>query len=179
MSPEIEPRLRLFFALPLPPALRLQIENWRNGLAIAGHALAGNDLHLTLVFLGSQPCSSLERLKRLAAGLHAQQPFSLCLDRLQCWPGGLLHLLPSQVPAELLALQQNLHAALTQAGLALETRPYRPHLTLARGSRLPALAGPCAFSWRVEHFALYVSQQQADGSRYQIIEQWPLRPRTS
>ncbi|UUY07542.1 RNA 2',3'-cyclic phosphodiesterase [Pseudomonas sp. J452] len=179
MSAEIEPRLRLFFALPLPPALRLQVENWRNGLAIEGHLLAGSDLHLTLAFLGSQPCSSLARLKRLAAGLHAQQSFCLCLDRLQCWQGGLLHLAPGQVPAALLVLQQNLHAALAQAGFSLETRPYCPHLSLARGSRLPALVSPCAFSWQVEHFALFVSHQQADGSRYQLIGQWPLQLRTS
>lgn len=175
MSTRTESSLRLFFALPLPGALVRRLVTWRAGLAIAGRPVAPADLHLTLAFLGNQPQSNLELLTRIAAELRGQ-PFRLCLDQLSCWRGGLLHLTPRQVPDELVALQQRLQQALLAAGLPADTRPYRPHLTLARQSRLPAQAGACTFAWQVKRFALLASQQEAAGNRYHALGEWFLRP---
>lgn len=175
MSRQTETSLRLFFALPLPGALRQRLASWRSGLALTGRAVAPDDLHLTLVFLGNQPGSSLALLTAIAAELRGR-PFSLCLDQLRCRRGGLLLLTPRQVPDELLALQQRLLQALSQAGVAADTRPYHPHLTLARHSRLPEKSAARAFTWRVTRFALLVSRQQATGHDYQLLGEWLLRP---
>jgi 2'-5' RNA ligase len=136
--------------------------------------VAPDDLHLTLVFLGTQPGSNLALLTDIATNLRGR-PFTLCLDQLRC-RGGLVLLTPRQVPDELLALQQGLLQALSQAGVAADTRPYHPHLTLARHSRLPANSAACAFTWRVTRFALLVSRQQATGHGYQVLGEWLLRP---
>lgn len=175
MSTRTEPSLRLFFALPLPGALVRRLATWRDELAIAGRPVAPGDLHLTLTFLGNQPHSNLELLMRIAAELRGR-PFRLSLDQLSCWRGGLLHLTPRQVPDELVTLQQRLQQALLMAGLPADTRPYRPHLTLARHSRLPVQAEPCAFAWQVKRFALLASQQEATGNRYHTLGEWFLRP---
>lgn len=173
MSRQTEANSRLFFALPLPGALRQRLASWRSGLALTGRAVAPDDLHLTLVFLGNQPSSNLALLTGIAAGLRGR-PFTLCLDQLRCRRGGLL-LTPRQVPDELLALQQGLLLALSQAGVATDTRPYHPHLTLARHSRLPEKSEARAFTWRVTRFALLVSRQQTTGHDYQVLGEWLLR----
>ncbi|MNG25662.1 RNA 2',3'-cyclic phosphodiesterase [compost metagenome] len=75
-----------------------------------------------------------------------------------------------------MALQQRLQQTLLAAGLPSDTRPYRPHLTLARQSRLPAQTEPCAFAWQVKRLVLFASQQEAAGKRYHALGEWPLQP---
>lgn len=175
MSRQTEANGRLFFALTLPGPLRQRLASWRSGLALSGRMVAPDDLHLTLVFLGTQPGSNLALLTDIATNLRGR-PFTLCLDQLRCRRGGLVLLAPRQVPDELLALQQGLLQALSEAGVAADTRPYHPHLTLARHSRLPANSEARAFTWRVTRFALLGSRQQATGQDYQVLGEWLLRP---
>jgi len=163
--------LRLFFALPCPAPVARRLDTWRLAQGFSGVPTARGNLHLTLAFLGQLPASMLPLLERLPPRLPLPQlGFDLNLDRLQCWPGGLLHLAPSQPPAALLELVNGLNAQLALAGLATEPRPYRPHLTLARRSHMPSAAIPVAFSWRVEELRLYRSLE----GRYQALCRWPL-----
>lgn len=169
------PPLRLFFALPCPQQLAQAIAAWRDGLHLGGHSVAEVNLHLTLAFLGSQPRGRVGELKSLAAGLR-EQAFSLHLDRLERWRSGLLHLAPQQPPEALLALAQRLSEVLLAAGFHLDSRPFRPHLTLARHCPwVPAGANP-SFDWSVTEFALFASENAAPGTRYRLLERWPLQP---
>jgi RNA 2',3'-cyclic 3'-phosphodiesterase len=163
--------LRLFYALPCPPAIAAQIDAWRQEQQFAGKAVPAANLHLTLAFLGHLPESRLALLERLPGQLPlAELAFDLQLDRIDCWHGGLLHLASSRVPAELVALANGLNGLLTQAGLPAEQRPYRPHLTLARDSHRPEQQVPPCFSWRVEELVLYQSEQ----GRYLPLSRWAL-----
>jgi 2'-5' RNA ligase len=163
--------LRLFFALPCPAPMALRIDAWRQAQGFAGRTTPLANLHLTLAFLGHLPGSQLPLLEQIAARLPlADLDFELCLDRLKCWHGGLLHLAPSQPPAALLALANRLHQQLNQAGLPCEQRTYRPHLTLARGSHLPAQTLSPSFTWRAEELVLYRSEQ----GHYRPLTRWPL-----
>ena len=163
--------LRLFFALPYPPALVPQIDAWRLHQAFSGRPVPAANLHLTLAFLGHLPESTLTLLEELPAQLPLHElAFDLQLDRLDCWQGGLLHLAPSQPPAELLALAGGLARLLDKAGLPNEPRTYRPHLTLARDSCLPGHIGSPCFAWRAEELVLYRSEQ----GRYQPLATWQL-----
>ncbi|WP_137973021.1 RNA 2',3'-cyclic phosphodiesterase [Pseudomonas sp. F(2018)] len=152
--------LRLFFALPCPPSIVAQIDAWRLQLAIPGRPVPSANLHLTLAFLGHLPESALALLEELPPRLPLRElAFDLQLDRLDCWHGGLLHLAPSQPPAELLALASGLARLLGEVGLPSEPRTYRPHLTLARDSCLPGQIGSPRFAWRAEELVLYRSEQ--------------------
>jgi 2'-5' RNA ligase len=107
--------LRLFFALPCPAPVAHAVAAWRDRLQLPGKAVAAENLHLTLAFLGAQPRSRLDELKAIAAGIRGQA-FELHLDRLGHWRAGLLHLLPSRPPEALLDLECSLRERLLQAG---------------------------------------------------------------
>ncbi len=166
-------RLRLFFALDCPPKLARAIGRWRDDLRLAGRAVATENLHLTLAFLGSQPPSRVSELQQIAAAM--QLPgFDLHLDRLQRRRNGLLYLAPSQPPEALLTLAAALHKGLREIGVSLDERPFHAHLTLMRRCpRRPPDTNP-AFDWPVSHFALFASAQGSQGCLYQRLRQWPL-----
>ena len=164
--------LRLFFALPCPLDLARSICRWRDELALGGRPATADCLHLTLAFLGQQPGARLEELQVLAAGIEAQ-PFALQLDRLG-GHRGILWLEPSAPPPALLALAGELQQRLLAAGIAVDSRPFRAHLTLLRhaGAR-PREAHP-DFLWPVERFVLYASEPVPRGVRYRELGGWPL-----
>ena len=166
-----EPLLRLFFALPCPTDCAARIEHWRSSLGIAGKAVAASDLHLTLVFLGSQPAHQLPLLMALASSIRIPD-FKLNLD---LWPEGLLHLAPSHTPDALAQLALRLRQALQEAGFAIEQRAYRPHLTLARHSTLPEIVTAPKVSWTAREFSLFSSAQGVHGAHYRALGSWPLR----
>ncbi|MEO4046607.1 RNA 2',3'-cyclic phosphodiesterase [Pseudomonas sp. CAU 1711] len=168
MQPE---KLRLFFALPCAPAMAERIDRWRARQHFVGHLTPRANLHLTLAFLGHLPAEQLTMLERIPTGLAlAELACELHLDNLACWRGGLLHLAPSRAPANLLRLARELELALVAAGLPSDRRPFRPHLTLARGSRPPIASEPADFAWQADELVLYQSLQ----GRYLPLRCWPL-----
>ena len=91
---------------------------------------APDQLHLTLHFLGNVPAV---RLPDLRAGLRTEwSGCALDLDRGTVWPGGIAVLEASQVPPPLARLHAELGEELRELGVPVESRPYRPHVTLAR-----------------------------------------------
>jgi 2'-5' RNA ligase len=94
-------------------------------------------VHLTLHFLGQV---ERERIAALGRALNLAVPrFELRLHRAAVWLNGVAVLEPAEgrndVPTALLALHARLGEALQGIGLPLETRPFRPHVTLARRAR--------------------------------------------
>lgn len=169
------PPLRLFFAIPCCPQLARDIAEWRAQHPLDGKPVAPENLHMTLAFLGSQPRGQVEALETLANGL---EPFgfTLHLDRLARWKNGLLHLAPSKVPQALFDLERDLRERLLASGYELESRPFKPHLTLARHCpKLPAAPTP-TFDWPATEFSLFASENTIKGTRYRVLGQWPLRP---
>ena len=99
-------------------------------------------------------------------------PFALGWGRPELWPHGLAVLCPEVVPEALQQLHTQLGQALQQRGLRTDSRPFRPHLTLARhaqAARLPA-QGP-VFNWPVAGYALVESTGQA-GQRYRVLQSY-------
>ncbi|MFC3606573.1 RNA 2',3'-cyclic phosphodiesterase [Stutzerimonas tarimensis] len=166
--------LRLFFALPCPPAEAERITAWRNSLARQpGRSVAQDNLHVTLAFLGRQPAARLASLRTLAGALRTE-PFELRLERLGLTAGGVLWLEPSDAPAALLQLATGLREALAEAGVDYDRQEFRPHLTLYRqADARPEGASP-VLAWQVDRFALYHSQDTAAGVRYRSLADWPI-----
>lgn len=166
--------LRLFFALPCPPPLAERIGRWRDDRPLPGRQVATANLHLTLAFLGQDPSARLEALLDMAAAIEAA-PFDLRLDRLLRWRNGILLLAPSQPPGALLRLRRALRSGLAELELPVETRPFSPHLTLARDvAPLEDVPPPPTFVWQVDHFSLFCSQNDAAGVRYRTLGRWAL-----
>src|SRR5690606_1330743 len=83
----------------------------------------------------------------------------------------LLVLLPEAVPDSLLAFQSSLQARLASAGLNVDRRPYRPHLTLARGpGHAPASGTPPPGACPAPQWGRYPSFQGQP--RYQLLANW-------
>ena len=114
-------------------------------------------LHLTLHFIGGVP---RDQVPRLAAALDGPAPsFDLSLSRCEVWRNGAAIVEPDAWPDALTALHQRLGQALAQQGIALDARPWRPHVTLARkarGSTWPAELPP--MPWRSSGYVLAESQ---------------------
>jgi 2'-5' RNA ligase len=173
-------RRRLFLAIWIPPALRRALlqEVTRRLPAGAGRRVAGADLHLTLLFLGPVASGRLQALVAACRRLRAPS-FELRLTQTSCWGEGRLWVVEAEPVPALLELQRRLRASIARLGIALESRPYRPHVTLARdlprtsgvtlAARQPALRG------RIGSYCLAESMAPVSGRRYRILVRWPLR----
>jgi 2'-5' RNA ligase len=123
---------RLFLALWPDPEVRAALRESRDSWTWNPSAapVPDENLHLTLHFLGDVPRS---RLTELGAGLRvAFEAFDLSLTRFSTWPHGVAVLEPDSIPTGLLMLHAELGDALRRLDLPVESKPYRPHVTLAR-----------------------------------------------
>jgi len=156
--------VRLFVTLwpddPVRAALRAYRNHWRWPRSAA--AMHGDRLHLTLHFLGSQPRTLLPQLE--AALAVPFTPFSLHFGHAEVWRHGSAVLEPVAAPDALLDLHAALGHALTGLGVALEDRPFRPHVTMARhASGAIAPHAPANIAWPVTGYALVESKPDHGG----------------
>ena len=170
LSPDPAAPMRLFVALWPDPATRAGIarcqQAWEWPLRAA--PVKAERLHLTLHFLGDVPG---HRLPEIAAGLRGPfEPFALELEHGEVWPNGIAVLEPTRIPPQL----ERLHAALREAvialGLAVDSRPFRPHITLARRARgaQPPAQHP-RLHWRADDGYVLV-RSLGGGAGYQVLE---------
>lgn len=126
---------RYFVALRPSSRARRSLEALAGALArrFGGRALAADDIHLTLAFVGAAPASIEAPLRESLAGLPPSG--SLALDRLGCFGRRLLWSGPAETPEWLESLAQALRAELDRRSIAYDRKPFVPHLTLVRGAR--------------------------------------------
>ena len=101
--------------------------------------------HLTLRFLGETDDAQCERLDAaLTAVVSNHGPLSLALEGAGCFPHcakpSVLWLGLSGDLESLSELQAQIETAVQRAGFAPETRPFAPHLTIARVHRTSSAA---------------------------------------
>ncbi|MCW5656103.1 MAG: RNA 2',3'-cyclic phosphodiesterase [Burkholderiaceae bacterium] len=124
--------------------------------------------HLTLHFLGAVPHAQLATL--MPALEQPFAPLELELGAAATWPRGLVVVEPLNTAAGLHELHARLVSSLRRAGQRVETRPFRPHVTLARraaGASWQALPPPQR--WLVSSFALVASA----GGHYRNVAFYP------
>jgi RNA 2',3'-cyclic 3'-phosphodiesterase len=137
--------LRLFFGLPLPAELREDLAWWRGKYPGLEGWCRTEGLHLTLAFLGQRPAGVLPVLEGIAtavAGRHGG--FALTTGGLGSFSRSgttrLLWLGLASSPA-LTVLAEDLRRNLLAAGEAIDTKPFHPHVTLARFRQARPMAG--------------------------------------
>ncbi|MFF1510177.1 RNA 2',3'-cyclic phosphodiesterase [Streptomyces sp. NPDC058326] len=147
------------------------------------------DWHITLAFLGELPVGTVPLLRPPLADLAAaHRPVDLALrggghfDERVLWSG-----IDGDLEG-LHALAADVRAVVGECGVALEDRPLRPHLTLARARRddpssvLDVAAGLAGFTgrrWPAERLHLVGSDfgRGPGPIRYRDIEAWPFEGR--
>ncbi len=131
---------RTFAAISLPPAVRAALARARDELRRTGvrvRWLGEGDFHLTLCFFGDADAARLDVLRGLLeSAAAASRAFRFDVVGIGffgppraprvVWAG-----VPDP-PPELAALADQLRARARAAGLPVEERPYRPHITLGR-----------------------------------------------
>jgi 2'-5' RNA ligase len=124
--------LRLFLALwpaaGFLPELLAHADSW--SWPAQARRTRPERLHVTLHFIGNVAAA---RLPALREGLAV--PWTggdeLTLDRATVWPGGIAVVEATQAPPSLAQLHARLADRLRALELPVESRPWRPHVTLA------------------------------------------------
>ncbi len=132
--------MRLFIACNFPHSVQRFLGEQQNRIKTVctkGRFPKEENLHLTLIFLGEIAEKDLSPIITILDTIETP-PVPITFNELGCfkrrdgdiwWVG----LLPSP---PLLTLQKYLYAKLSQEGFTLDSRPFSPHITLARGVRL-------------------------------------------
>ena len=161
---------RLFIALWPDDAVRHELAQRRDAWSWPRSAspVKTERLHVTLHFLGD-----VERdlIPHLADALAVPfDPFSLTFGRHELWGRGIAVLEPDIAPPALMHLHLRLGKALEGAGMALDTRPFRPHVTLARraGRTAPPAPSP-GLLWQVKGYRL----MESTGGAYVTLRSHP------
>jgi RNA 2',3'-cyclic 3'-phosphodiesterase len=171
--------LRLFFALWPDVVTRSALESLaRVTVAVTGgRAVAADNFHLTLAFLGERPAAMVPDLCALASEIDVT-PFTLSLDNVGCWrKTGIAWLSTGNRTPELPMLHERMVAALAAPRIVIDERRFMPHVTLARrvqSTIARQLAPPIA--WHVDSFALVASTLDPRGVRYDVLRTWRWAP---
>jgi 2'-5' RNA ligase len=181
--------MRLFIAIDLDDDARAAIAGEQRRLKAAFDDsrsaikwVRPEQMHLTLVFLGEVPETRAPAIVDAISEPVAQAPFDLTFAGLGVFPPrgapNVLWVGAASGEAESIALQRQLADRVQRVGIAVERRPFHPHLTLARwktsrgADRARALEGvrhdPIA-TVRVDHATLYQSRLSSAGPAYTAL----------
>ncbi|HKV96312.1 MAG TPA: RNA 2',3'-cyclic phosphodiesterase [Gammaproteobacteria bacterium] len=168
---------RLFFGLWPDDTLRHSLyKETRHAVHTSGgKPVPPENFHITLAFLGHlDPDGSAAA--RAAADATQGEPFDLVLDRPGFWPDArVVWLAPASVPEAGSRFSADLRRALRTRGVAVDLRPFLPHVTLARKVSKPGNPGTVRpIRWPVREFVLVHSLAARHGSEYRPLVSWPL-----
>jgi len=132
--------MRLFIAVTFPENIKEALEKdaalLREEL-VSGRFVKRNAYHLTLEFLGEVPYQRVKDVQEAMDQCEFQKfPITIGdLGRFRRQEGDILWR-EVKAPKTLYELQKKLSDGLRMRGFSLETRPFRPHMTIARNAVL-------------------------------------------
>lgn len=183
--------MRSFVAVEVPDQFALLIESVRAALAGAVGKIrwvCTDGAHMTLAFLGEVKSDRVPGLvRRLAEAARGETPFPLGFDGLGVFPHArratVLWLGVRDPTGGLARLQRAVEAGLILEGVALDDRPFFPHVTLGRWreplttARVEALllapTPPVEGTWTVRALRLMESRLTREGSLYSVVADLP------
>ena len=168
--------IRLFFALWPSEKVRDQLEAFIHSIPPPG----GRDVplrnwHMTLHFIGNTSFDEKNCLNRQAGKVKATA-FELTVNQTGFFRKPKVFWLGCEKPPEaLFNLQKKLGRKISRCEYIPETRPYSPHITIARKVvRPPESVQVNSIEWLVDEFVLIESVSVKGGVRYRVIETYPL-----
>jgi len=195
--------MRLFVALDIDNEIRQRITRFLEGVepfAPDARWAKPESLHVTLKFIGEQPEAALDQITRTLETVRVPVTeinfrgygfFPTAKSARVLWVG-------METGPELAALAGAIDAQMPALGIAQETRPFSPHLTLARApggsgaphrrksdkanrvfqhlqEKLAALPTPEFGTMTPHEFSLYQSHLSPKGSTYTKLQRFALR----
>jgi RNA 2',3'-cyclic 3'-phosphodiesterase len=179
--------VRLFLALPIPREIGVRLavapgarEEWPRAAWVEPEAL-----HLTLVFFGERLDSELEPLIRGLGAAPAAPLRTVRIAGAGAFPErGAMRVVWLGVgpAAELTELSARYREAARAAGVEFDTKPFRPHLTLARcrppwptawRQRLAALAPAGPVDFAPPAVTLFRSTLSSAGAQHEPVARFP------
>jgi RNA 2',3'-cyclic 3'-phosphodiesterase len=135
----MEHRSHFFFAVRIPEQTKLRmqehIEKIKERIPFS-RWVHYQDLHITLAFLGSAPPDKLKQAEnQVQVALKDEQAFTLKINKLGFFgnvDSPRVFWADTEESKKLKSIRNKVFSACEEAGLQLETRPFRPHITLAR-----------------------------------------------
>lgn len=169
---------RLFFALWPDDDVRAAISAVADDLRLGtGRKVPAANYHVTLAFLGEIDHAAATTAQAIGAAIHGSS-FTMTLNTFGWWrKPAVAWIAPADPPAPLVDLAEILGNALRAAGLTVDAKVYRPHLTLARKvTARPVLEREFEVRWPISTLHLIESRAGAAGARYEPIARWSWRP---
>ena len=176
--------MRLFVGVPLADEVIEELSTISMRLRSSDDGLRWStpeSWHITLQFLGNTPQYEciVAQLRELRSPAVAIQ-----LEGLGFFERAGIFFAGVRLTPQLATLQENVTAATSLCGFVPETRPYHPHITLARSKKKGARGlrdlknrihrEPAFTHFAAETIALYESLVRPGGSHYEIREQFGL-----
>ena len=178
-APDKPAKKRLFFAVYPDATTRQTLAEAAQPLISEGKPSPAGNLHITLAFIGMADTVYQDCLTEQALQIKTPTPFDTQIDRIGLFrKARILWLGPSQPPSELVELHDNLVTAIQSCGYKAETRPWFPHITVARkyrGNAQGRLKNPIAL--RADAFSLMESVSSVGGVRNVELRKFPLQNR--
>lgn len=194
--------MRIFIALDIDDDIRAAISRYMDGIrnfAPDVRWVRPESFHITLKFIGEQTPEQVEQIKRSLAVVKAA-PFDVSFRDSGFFPNSKrprVFWVGIEAPEALPKLASSVDHAVALVGVALESNPYKPHLTLARegsgrphpqpgdrpSSKLLRLAGklqslpqPEFGTMTAREFFLFESKLSPSGARYSKLQAFPMEP---
>ena len=168
--------VRLFFALWPDDEVRFRIDENRKRYSInsvKSGLVSSNNLHMTLHFIGNTTMAEMTCLDQQARQVNADA-FNMTLDCAGYFKKPKVLWIGCQtVPQALIDLQQNLGQEIAECEFTPETRPYSPHVSVAR--KIYRASEPVTIKpvpWLVDRFVMVESVSVSGGVRYEVVESY-------
>jgi 2'-5' RNA ligase len=170
---------RLFFALLPDDNTRQELQQLSTTLPLSSRQrIRAENWHVTLVFIGNVNEALVPKIIEVTTPISVPT-ITLLFDQLEYWRGaGILSLTCSKPEPMLATLVAQLSTPLVDLGLKLDTRPYCPHVTLARHIQEQPTAVFKPIIWNANQFALVESVNSSSGVSYRPLQCWQLPNQT-
>jgi len=175
--------MRLFVAVEIPKEGKLMISELQTSMPSGLRPVKPESMHITLKFIGEKP---EENLKQIISSLEqiSHPQFAISLSGVGAFPSpSRPNVLWVGCQSEPLAtLAQSVDASLFAAGVQKDSRPFSPHLTIARANGHVDLRefvqmhkGFSAGEFQADSFHLFKSTLLPTGALHSKLATFPLK----
>ena len=163
---------KLFFALWPDAPIRQQCSQVIEKISGDCAPVALQNLHATLLFLGRINQEQETAITATAGDLPIPR-LSLCFDQLSFWKKpGILCLTCRDFSQDVVTLSEQLAVIAKHNAVAVEERPFQPHITLARKAKQAETSEFEPIIWQTQAFCLVESCSLATGVEYRVLKRW-------